>query len=67
MGCAKEGRDTAHHVPCVWNGRALFYNREAANAIAHMQKGKPMYDRPFVLMKHPSQPFKQLTFDKMQP
>jgi hypothetical protein len=32
-----------------------------------MHKGKPVYDKPFVLLKHPSQTFKQLTFDEMQP
>jgi hypothetical protein len=59
--------ETPRIMFCVWNGHALFYNREAANALAHMHKGKPMYDKPFMLLKHPSQSFKQLTFDEMQP
>ena len=42
--------ETPRIMFCVWNGHALFYNREAANAIAHMHTGKPMYDEPFVLI-----------------
>ena len=59
--------DTPRIMFCVWNGHALFYTREAANAITHMRKSKPVYDKPYILMKHPSQTFKQLTFDEMQP
>ena len=63
----RKKRDTPRIMFNVFDSHVFVYKRDAANSLAHMPTGEPSYPKPIMLMRHPTQTFKQTTFEEMLP